>query len=41
LNTAMNVNHGTFTLTFTGTLGSGSAATGGLTRSTSVSLTVK
>ena len=41
LNTAMNVNHGTFTLTFTGTLGSGNAATGGLTRSTNVSLTVK
>jgi hypothetical protein len=41
LNTAMNVNHGTFTLTFTGILGSGNPATGGLTRSTSVSLTVK
>jgi hypothetical protein len=41
LNTSMNVNHGTFTLTFTGTLGSGNPATGGLTRSASVSLTVK
>ena len=41
LNTAMNVNHGTFTLTFTGTLGSGNPATGGLTRKTNVSLTVK
>jgi hypothetical protein len=34
LSTAMNVNHGTFKLTFTGTLGS-------LKESTTVSLTVK
>ncbi len=41
LNSAMNVNHGTSTLTFTGILGSGNPATGGLTRSINVSLTVK
>ena len=41
LNTSMNVNHGTFTLTFKGILGSGNPATGGLTRSTTASLTVK
>jgi Big-like domain-containing protein len=41
LSTARNVTHGTFTLTFTGTLGSGNPATGGLTHSTSASLTVK
>jgi len=36
-----NVDHDTFTLTFTGTFGSGNPATGGLTYTTSVSLTVK
>jgi hypothetical protein len=36
-----NVNHGTFTLTFTGIFGSGIPATGGLTHSTSASLKVK
>jgi len=41
LSTSMSVNHGTFTLMFTGTLGSGNPATGGLTRSTTASLTVK
>lgn len=41
LSTAMNVNHGNFTLTFTATVGSGNPATGGLTRSTQASLTVK
>jgi hypothetical protein len=39
--TPKNVNHGTFTLTFAGTFGSGNPATGGLTHTTSVSLTVK
>jgi hypothetical protein len=41
LGTARNVTHGTFTLTFTGTLGSGDPGTGGLTHNTQVSLTVK
>jgi hypothetical protein len=41
LSTSMNVNHGTFTLTFTGILGTGNPATGGLTRSTTASLTVR
>jgi len=36
-----NVNLGTWTLTFTGTYGSGNPGTGGLTHSTKVSLTVK
>lgn len=41
LSTSRNVTHGTFTLTFTGIYGTGVPATGGITHSTTASLTVK